>query len=351
MSLSPEKEIFKKSRPVFSRLEDNGFCRHGEKYIHEEILPSSGMKAVVEVRIDGTVSGRVIDTESDDEYTAFRVEGVTGKFANTVKEEYAALLLGIRQKCFTDLDFIFDQSNRVAALIRERYGAEPEFLWKNAPGFGVFRNRRSGKWFGIIMDIDRSKLAEDEEEETEILNVKLDDLTEEYAGRPGIYRAYHMNKKSWVSVTLDDTLADEEIEELLDMSFAASDCASRRDAQRPGRWLIPANPQYYDIIAAFDETDTVNWKQSSRVMPGDIVYIYVGAPVSAILYKCEATEVNIPYRYRDENIHMEQAMMLKLIKKYDRDRFTRGRMAEFGVRGVRGPRGVPEELAAALDSE
>ena len=30
--------------------------------------------------------------------------------------------------------------------------------------------------------------------------------------------------------------------------------------------------------------------------------MYVGAPVSAILYKCKVTETDIPYRYSDENL-------------------------------------------------
>lgn len=33
------------------------------------------------------------------------------------------------------------------------------------------------------------------------------------------FKAYHMNKKSWISVSLDDSLSDEEIIRLIDLSF------------------------------------------------------------------------------------------------------------------------------------
>ena len=31
----------------------------------------------------------------------------------------------------------------------------------------------------------------------------------ELVGKPGLYKAYHMNKKSWISIVLNDTLDDE----------------------------------------------------------------------------------------------------------------------------------------------
>ncbi|MBR2522363.1 MAG: MmcQ/YjbR family DNA-binding protein, partial [Coriobacteriales bacterium] len=36
---------------------------------------------------------------------------------------------------------------------------------------------------------------------------------------PGIFPAYHMNRKHWITVVLDDTLADEEVARLIETSF------------------------------------------------------------------------------------------------------------------------------------
>ena len=65
----------------------------------------------------------------------------------------------------------------------------------------------------------------------------------------------------------------------------------------PKEWLIPSNPKYYDIIHAFDDTDEIDWKQGAGIKTGDTVFMYVGSPVSAVLYKCKVTETDIPYSY------------------------------------------------------
>ena len=42
------------------------------------------------------------------------------------------------------------------------------------------------------------------------------------------------------------------------------------------------------------------------------MFMYVGAPVSAILYKCKVTEVDIPYDYEDKNLKITALMNIKL---------------------------------------
>ena len=92
---------------------------------------------------------------------------------------------------------------------------EAEFLWDKFPGFGVYRNIRSNKWFGIIMNIPKNKIVGDDEKEIEVLNVNLDLASSIYLKQKGIYPSYHMNKKNWVSIILDDTLKDEDIMKLI----------------------------------------------------------------------------------------------------------------------------------------
>ena len=38
-------------------------------------------------------------------------------------------------------------------------------------------------------------------------------------GQAGIYPAYHMDKENWVSITLDETLEDDVITNIIDLSF------------------------------------------------------------------------------------------------------------------------------------
>ena len=53
----------------------------------------------------------------------------------------------------------------------------------------------------------------------EVLNVKSDRVAE-LIHQKGIYPAFHMNKKYWLSLPLDGTLSDQHLFDLLDTSFS-----------------------------------------------------------------------------------------------------------------------------------
>lgn len=53
-----------------------------------------------------------------------------------------------------------------------------------------------------------------------IMNVKIDEAKrDELHQIKGIYPAYHMNHRMWISVILDDTISDEKVMELVTCSF------------------------------------------------------------------------------------------------------------------------------------
>lgn len=59
-------------------------------------------------------------------------------------------------------------------------------------------------------------------------------------------------------------------------------------------WIVPCNLKMYDVFGAFDSLGKVDWKQTNKnVEKGDIVYIYVGKPISAIVFKCVVNKANI----------------------------------------------------------
>ena len=54
----------------------------------------------------------------------------------------------------------------------------------------------------------------------EVLNVKINPMERETLLRnEGCYPAYHMNKKHWMTVVLDDTLTDQEIITYVESSY------------------------------------------------------------------------------------------------------------------------------------
>ena len=291
---------------------------------------------------DGKVTSKVYDLLLEDEYFNFRIETQTGEFVSKVREEYQKILMDIKEKCFTSLDFISDQANRISKLIHETYHDKPYFAWEDENA--IFRNSENLKWYGLIMHIDRSKLEKGSTFKVNVLNVKLDkDKIVKLLEKKGYYKAYHMNKTYWISIILDDTLDDLEIMECIKESHSYTETTKE--------WLVPANPKYYDIIHHFMENDTVIWKQSTNIKQHDIVYLYVGSPYSSILYQCEAIRVNINKKYQDENIVMDKMMELKLLRKYPQEEYTFDKLKIYGIKAIRGSRNVPRKLSLALNKK
>ena len=204
------------------------------------------------------------------------------------------------------------------------------------------------------MEVGYDKLGLQGSGSAPVINLKIDDvfLRDMLIKEKGIMPAYHMNKQHWITVLLDGTVLSSEVEKLIDVSFNATAPKRRkkvREPREPKEWIIPANPKFYDVEAAFAANDIITWKQGAGIMRGDTVFMYVAAPVSAILYKCRVLETDIPYDYEDKNLTIKALMKIKLLRRYDRDAFTFSRLGEeYGIYAIRGPRGVPFSLSEAL---
>lgn len=342
-----EDMIFKKSIPDFDKLISYGFKKVDCFYKYSKNIMNNSFQVVVMISKDGVVSGKVYDLELEDEYTNFRIENNIGSFASQVREEFETILKDIEEKCFTKQLFIGNQANRISNIIMNKYQDEPSFEWDSYPDFGVFKNKDTKKWYALIMNIDKGKL-DDGKGSIEIVNVKIDEnKIKQLLSKKGFYPAYHMNKKYWISVALDDTLKDEVILDLIEESYSYSEGSGVKKSI--SEWIVPANPKYYDIEAAFFESDVIDWKQGASINVGDIVYIYMGQPVSAIIYKCVVVRNNIPYDYNDGNVKIKYIMEIKLLEKYDKSKFPFKKLNEFGVNAVRSARFMPEELSKYIN--
>ena len=104
---------------------------------------------------------------------------------------------------------------------RQQYKTEPDYPWHDWNA--VLRHSDNGKWYGLVMEVDRGKIGLDGEGEVDILNVKCDPVFASYLRRqPGFSPAYHMNKTQWLSALLEESLNDETVKRLIDWSFQAT---------------------------------------------------------------------------------------------------------------------------------
>lgn len=214
-----EQEIFDRWKANEYRLRQFGFDEENGVLTYRRDLPDYGFE--ITVRYDGQFSGTVMDHDIEEEYTNYRLE-IPGKFSALVKEEFIKCLEVIRNSCCEKVRYRNEQAERIIRHVQEKYDSQPEYLWEKLPDISVYRNRDNKKWYLLHSAMVRNKIDSysDSGQEVDIINIRvqnseLDNLLK----TEGIYKAYHMNKKNWVTITLDDTLDDETIESLIADSY------------------------------------------------------------------------------------------------------------------------------------
>ena len=76
--------------------------------------------------------------------------------------------------------------------VKEQYGTEPEYLWKKDPDSAVLRHK----------------------------NGKCDpDLVGMLIQTYGFLSGYHMNKRHWITILLDESVSEAKTLDFLDMSY------------------------------------------------------------------------------------------------------------------------------------
>lgn len=334
-----EQDLFQYFQVQFNKLTDYGFSEEDGTYLYRKEIMNGQFIAEVEVSAKGHVSGRVIDSELNEEYVLIR-NSSRNSFAADVRNEYLEILKDIALKCFKAAPFISDQANMINDHVYQLYGSSADNPFKKDYRTGVFRNQNSRKWYGIIMALAEDKIFHNGKDGLiEILSIKVKpENLEKYLQIPNVFPAYHLNKKHWISVVLDSTVDFETICRLINESYGLTEARSSRLAAHD--WLLPANPEYFDVLEAFEHQDTLSWPVKKRMSPNDIVYIYYSAPYSAIMMKTLVVDV-------DE----DKVAAIKLLETYDKDKYTLKELKAHGCNTVRFITRIPHSLKEYLESD
>jgi len=210
-------EIFKayqfnsKKAKEYGFLEKQGVWTYSSTILQGDFL----MKITVE---DSDLTFQVFDQETGELYPQVHMESMRGTFVGTVREACLEVLYDIRKACFEVQEFLCPQTKRIMALVREKYGNQLEYLWEKSPDTAVLRHEDNQKWYAILMRIPWDRLDKGRDGLVEAVNLKHDQVAD-LLSQNGIYPAFHMNKRYWISLPLDDTLTDEKVLELFERSW------------------------------------------------------------------------------------------------------------------------------------
>ena len=213
------EDLLKRNELDEEKLLEYGFQRKDKDLLYQTKILNDTFHLTINITKNKQVKMRGMDLETNYEYTLERIENQTGSFVSSLKKEIESIVTDIVEKCAKPNKFLTDQANRLAAKIEEKYQSVPEFLWKKYPGYAIFRNKENKKWYAAIMNILKEKLDEGSYE-VEIIDVKLTpEKIQTLLPKKGFYEAYHMNKKTWMTILLDDTISDEEIMSYVQESY------------------------------------------------------------------------------------------------------------------------------------
>ena len=210
-------EIFKAYQFNSKKAKEYGFIENQGVWTYSSTILQGDFLMMVTVE-DGDLSFHVYDQETGELYPQVHMESMRGTFVGAVREACLEVLYSIRKACFEVQEFLCPQTKRIMALVQEKYGNQLEYLWEKSPDTAVLRHEDNQKWYAILMRIPWDRLDKGREGLVEAVNLKHDQVAD-LLSQNGIYPAFHMNKRYWISLPLDDTLSDERVLELFERSW------------------------------------------------------------------------------------------------------------------------------------
>ncbi len=180
------------------------------------VRPLEGFELIIRAHGD-ELSGELFDTDLHEPYTLHLVEEATGEFVGRVREAYLREMEAVLRACFDG--FGEPMTKALFEAARRKYGDEPEYLWEDHDG-AVLRRKDTGKWYAVVLTVERYKLGLEGKEKVEIVDVRADPVAlPDLVDGVKVFRGWHMNKKHWITLLLDGTLPIETLEEFLAESY------------------------------------------------------------------------------------------------------------------------------------
>ncbi|MBF1731853.1 MAG: MmcQ/YjbR family DNA-binding protein [Streptococcus sp.] len=161
--------------------------------------------------------------EVNERYTLFDIPTTSSSIAQALREEAEELVFQWMHPEQSDIEETRQKWTKWIIENIVPYCGNP-FEKTEALGFMV---EEKGKWYGLMMQVPLQKLGVASKADALILNVKIHpEDKEQLVATDGIFEAYHMNKKHWISIALNVCTDDALIKECIYTSYK---CVAKKD--------------------------------------------------------------------------------------------------------------------------
>lgn len=216
-------DIKLKNRTInYEELLKYGFKKENENYIYKKNIDNNQFE--VNIVISNTKKySKLIDLESEMEFALVDIEDSTGQFVGKLKEIYEGIIEDIITKCTSKEVFIGDQAKEIKEYIEQKYNDKLEYLWEKFDDNAIWRNKQNNKWYGALLIITEDKLGIKSDKRVQVIDLRYQkENIKNIVDNKKVFPGYHMNKNSWITIKLDNSVDTETICDLIDNSYNLS---------------------------------------------------------------------------------------------------------------------------------
>lgn len=194
-----------------------GFKKTGPETF-EINLPLKTPDFEVQIIIDhNEIKLKVFELPDRLEYLPFNLnEDEGGSFVNQIRSDVDEVVYQVIESCYQ----LKDYRERVFDFVRAELNTKLETPWDKHPEFYVMKTANRQKWYGLMMRISYQLLDPQQSGIVDVLNLKAPPLKiVDLIDYQTFYPAYHMNKKHWVSVVVDEKINLKQLQALIRQSY------------------------------------------------------------------------------------------------------------------------------------
>lgn len=189
-----------------------GFVRKDGKRVYETSILDGAFRLYVFITEHGDVDTNLIEMENGEPYVLYKTNA-SGTFVGEIRAAVEAVLADIANACYEPSVFKSNQAQMAIEYVHKIYGDELEFLWTKFPDNAVWRRKDNQKWYGAILTVNGRKIGLNTDKIVEIIDLRMEAANRDnILSKEHYYPGWHMNKKSWYTLVLDDCISDEEMQ-------------------------------------------------------------------------------------------------------------------------------------------